>query len=100
MYSVRDRSCHVIRMFDTEGQAQEFCFIMGRSDWRVERVRPTKSQVRAVHFCEMVLDIKFEGNIHNLYDIEEFLDNYLEDAKIIMEDAESSYSENIDYVCW
>ena len=31
---------------------------------------------------------------------EESLDNYLEDAKIIMEDAESSYSENIDYVCW
>lgn len=57
----------------------------------------TKRQKAAVNFCESVLNIKFTGNIDNFNEVSEFLSEYLDQAKVIAEDAISSYYSNFDY---
>lgn len=54
----------------------------------------TKRQKAAVNFCEQVLDISFKGDIDNFNEVSEFLSEYLEQAKIIAEDAIESYYSN------
>ena len=41
----------------------------------------TKRQRAAVHFCEQWLNITFEGNIEDKYQVSIFLGEYLQDAK-------------------
>lgn len=48
-------------------------------------------QKRAVRFCEHWLRIKFDGDIDNYNDVNLFLSKYLDDAKVISEDAIESY---------
>lgn len=48
----------------------------------LERLKhSTDRQRAAVHFCERVMDIEFDGDITNSSDCSHFLDLYLEDAK-------------------
>ena len=54
----------------------------------------TKKQKSAISFCEEVLNISFNGNINNFNEVSEFLDTYLEQAKVIAEDAIESYYSN------
>lgn len=54
----------------------------------------TKKQKSAINFCEEVLNISFNGNINNFNEVSEFLDTYLEQAKVIAEDAIESYYSN------
>ena len=51
----------------------------------------TDRQKSAVHFCEEWLHISFEGNIDNRQEVNEFLSNYLDDAKIVQEILEREY---------
>lgn len=54
----------------------------------------TKKQKSAISFCEEVLNISFNGNINNFNEVSEFLGTYLEQAKVIAEDAIESYYSN------
>lgn len=57
----------------------------------------TLRQKRAVRFCEHWLHIKFDGDIDNYNDVNLFLSKYLDDAKVISEDAIESYYGWNDY---
>ena len=53
----------------------------------------------ALAFCEKVLDIQFEGNRHDFYEVSDFLSEYLEEAKqtaIELSCMYSSYMWNND----
>lgn len=54
----------------------------------------TKRQKAAINFCEEVLNISFKGNIDNFNEVSEFLGTYLEQAKVIADDAIESYNSN------
>lgn len=51
----------------------------------------TNRQKAAVHFCERWLHITFEGNIENRNQVSTFLNNYLQDAKNLYEEAACDY---------
>lgn len=55
----------------------------------------TKRQKAAVNFCEEVLNVTFKGNINNFNEVSEFLSIYLDQAKVIANDAIESYNSNI-----
>lgn len=54
----------------------------------------TERQKAAVNFCEEVLDVTFKGNINNFNEVSEFLSIYLDQAKVIADDAIESYNSN------
>jgi hypothetical protein len=57
----------------------------------------TDRQKAAVNFCEEWLHIKFEGDINNFQEVSNFLSIYLDEAKIVSEDAIESFYSNFDY---
>lgn len=91
--------------FKTIREAEEYKAINRRFDW-VVKVRQvniwresTPKQRNALTFCEKVLDIQFEGNRHDFYEVSDFLSEYLEEAKqtaIELSCMYSSYMWNND----
>ena len=51
----------------------------------------TKRQKAAVHFCEQWLNINFEGNIEDKYQVSIFLGEYLQDAKNLYNEVRCEY---------
>ena len=51
----------------------------------------TKRQKAAVHFCEQWLNITFEGNIEDKYQVSIFLGEYLQDAKNLYNEVRCEY---------
>lgn len=51
----------------------------------------TKRQRAAVHFCEQWLNITFEGNIEDKYQVSIFLGEYLQDAKNLYNEVRCEY---------
>ena len=51
----------------------------------------TKRQRAAVHFCEQWLNITFEGNIENKYQVSAFLGEYLQEAKDLYDEIKCEY---------
>ena len=51
----------------------------------------TKKQRAAVHFCEQWLNITFEGNIEDKYQVSIFLGEYLQDAKNLYNEVRCEY---------
>ena len=51
----------------------------------------TNKQRAAVHFCEQWLNVTFEGDINNFYQVNYFLAIYLEDAKNIYNEIKCEY---------
>ena len=51
----------------------------------------TKRQRAAVHFCEQWLNITFEGNIEDKYQVSIFLGEYLQDAKDLYNEVRCEY---------
>ena len=51
----------------------------------------TKRQRTAVHFCEQWLNITFEGNIEDKYQVSIFLGEYLQDAKNLYNEVRCEY---------
>lgn len=97
-YIIFDRTGNKIGIpFKTYKDAEEYKIIFGRMDWKIESInikitkRSTPRQKTAISFCEQWLDIKFCGNIEDFYDCSEFLSEYLDNAKEVASDAESSY---------
>lgn len=53
--------------------------------------RPTEKQVNAVHFCEEWLHVSFEGDIDNIFEVCDFLQEYLEEAKMTYLEIKCEY---------
>ena len=51
----------------------------------------TDRQKAAVHFCEQWLDVTFEGDINNGYQVSYFLSIYFEDAKQLYNERKCDY---------
>ena len=51
----------------------------------------TKRQKATVHFCEQWLNITFEGDIENKYQVSLFLQEYLQDAKNLYDEVKCEY---------
>ena len=51
----------------------------------------TKRQRAAVHFCEQWLNITFEGNIEDKYQVSIFLGEYLQDSKNLYNEVRCEY---------
>ena len=51
----------------------------------------TNKQKAAVHFCEQWLDITFEGNIEDKYQVSMFLSEYLQEAKDLYNEIRCEY---------
>lgn len=51
----------------------------------------TDRQKAAVHFCEQCLDVTFEGDIENRYEVSAFLSKYLQEAKNLYKEIARKY---------
>lgn len=51
----------------------------------------TNRQRAAVHFCEKWLNITFEGNIEDKYQVSAFLEEYLQEAKDLYDEIRCEY---------
>lgn len=51
----------------------------------------TNRQKAAVHFCEQWLNITFNGNIENRYEVSAFLSEYLQEAKDLYNELRCEY---------
>ena len=51
----------------------------------------TNRQKAAVHFCEQWLNVTFEGDIENRYEVSAFLSEYLQEAKNLYEEIACEY---------
>ena len=51
----------------------------------------TNKQKAAVHFCEQWLNIVFEGDIEDKYQVSTFLEEYLQEAKDIYNEIKYEY---------
>lgn len=51
----------------------------------------TERQRAAVHFCEQWLNITFEGNIKDKYQVSIFLGEYLQEAKDLYDELRCEY---------
>ena len=51
----------------------------------------TDKQKAAVHFCEQWLNITFEGNIEDKYQVSTFLEEYLQEAKDLYNEIKYEY---------
>ena len=51
----------------------------------------TDRQKAAIHFCEQWLNITFEGNINNRFEVSIFLREYLQEAKNLYDEIRCDY---------
>ena len=51
----------------------------------------TDRQKAAVQFCEQWLDVTFEGNIEDKYQVSNFLSEYLQEAKDLYNEIRCEY---------
>lgn len=56
----------------------------------------TEKQKNAIRFCEEWLGISFGGNVCNFNDVNKFLNENLDEAKSVAENAQESYFNNIN----
>ena len=51
----------------------------------------TNKQKAAIQFCEQWLDVTFEGNIEDKYQVSNFLSEYLQEAKDLYNEIRCEY---------
>ena len=51
----------------------------------------TDKQKAAVHFCEQLLNITFEGDIEDKHQVSTFLEEYLQEAKDLYNEIKYEY---------
>lgn len=56
----------------------------------------TQRQKAAVHFCERLLKVPFEGDIENCKQVSNYLSMYLEDAKWMMEEIACEFEAYVN----
>lgn len=75
----------LVKTFKTKKEAESFRAYYNRYDWNIILTKPfkqsTKKQKDNVYFCEKWLCITFKGDINNYYEVLNFLEVYLDDAK-------------------
>lgn len=54
-------------------------------------MKPTERQLAALHFCEEVLCIEYNGNLDDRYEVSTFLADCLDDAKCLYEELKCEY---------
>ena len=102
-YIVKNPYGITVRVFNKYEQANTYVLAFGNKNYSIQRrtydcKKPsTTKQKAAVDFIEQCLQIEFTGDIENFYEVSEFIGEYLEDAKIVFEDAKESYYSNFDY---
>lgn len=97
-YIVYDRTGHPVGVpFNNYKDAATYKTIYGRQDWTIKTVnikltrKSTNRQKAAVTFVEEWLDIDFEGNLDDFYEVSDFLAEYLQLAKDQYEEAKCEY---------
>lgn len=99
MYIVKDKTGEPVAAFKSYIQADGYRNLLGNPNWTIEKEsnrRPTSKQIAAVHFCESVTSIPFEGDINNYDDVAGFLDCYLEDSKNMYRELYCEYDSYIN----
>lgn len=83
--------------FNTYKDAETYKIIHGRPDWiiklthtHIER-KSTEKQRKAILFIEKWCHVTFEGDINDFYEVSDFLADYLDTAKEVVEDTVASY---------
>lgn len=56
-------------------------------------INSTYYQRSAVNFCSYILGIEFTGNIQSFKEVSDFLDKYLDDAKLKEKTAKEAYEK-------
>lgn len=103
IFIVIDKTNHPIRQFKTYNEAENFKVINRRIDWNIKRVnkypsqkKSTEKQKKAIKFCEEWCNIKFTGNINNYNEVSNFLEEFLDEAKIAYEEIKCEYEAYIN----
>ena len=100
-YDVYDSyDCIVRGNFPSFKSAIKFKMANNRMDWKIvkrEYKQSTEKQKRTVSYIEQKLDIKFDGNIEDFYEVSDFIGDYLDEAKSLYRDACESYYSNFYY---
>lgn len=91
-----------IKYFNSYIEANNFRIVKERPDWLIVEYYPirkqsTPKQISAVRFCEHMLDISFNGNIHNIADCSEFLSKWLDRAKELYTELKCEYEADRGY---
>ena len=101
-FAVIDNTNHLVRCFDSYQLADNFRSMNGRLDWLIVSYYPSNNkstikQVAAVHFCECILNIHFEGDINNKQECSHFLSENLEQAKQMYTELKCEYEADRGY---
>ena len=99
-FAVIDSTNHLVRRFDSYQLADNFRSMNGRLYWLIVSLSNNKStikQVAAVHFCEYMLNIPFEGDINNRQECSHFLSEYLKQAKQMYTELKCEYETDRGY---
>ena len=101
-FAVIDNTNHLVRCFDNYQLADNFRSMNDRLDWLIVSYYPSNNkstikQVAAVHFCEYMLNILFEGDINNRQECSHFLSEYLEQAKQMYTKLKCEYEMDREY---
>ena len=101
-FAVIDNTNHLVRCFDSYQLADNFRSMNGRLDWLIVPYYPSNNkstikQVAAVHFCEYMLNIPFEGDINSKQECSRFLSEYLEQAKQMYTELKCEYETDRGY---
>lgn len=101
-FAVIDNTNHLVRCFGSYQLADNFRQIKGRLDQLIVSYYPsnnksTSKQVAAVHFCEYILNILFEGDINNRQECSHFLSEHLKQAKQMYTELKCEYETDRGY---
>lgn len=103
IFIVIDKTNHPIRQFKTYNEAENFKVINRRIDWNIKKInkstsqrKTTEKQRQAVKFCEEWCNVEFIGNINNYYEVSNFLEDFLDEAKRAYEEIKCEYEAYIN----
>ena len=102
MIAVIDNTNHLVRVFNTYKEADNFRIANSRFDWELTLYHPvdyksTPKQQSAVKWVEHIFGIRFTGKINSGLSCSEFLSQYLEQAKQFYNELKAEYETDCGY---
>ena len=97
-YIIYDSTGTQVAILTTMRDALDFKHIKGNNAWTIKILEPLKNkqstarQKGAVKFVEEWLDITFNGDINNFYEVSDFLSEYLDEAKQMYDEIYCEYT--------
>ena len=97
-YKICDSTGTQVAILTTMRDALDFKHIRGNNNWTIKILEPLKNkqstarQRAAVKFVEEWLDITFNGDINNFYEVSDFLSEYLDEAKQMYDEIYCEYT--------